>query len=341
MRSYVLASLNSTSEAIGSNFSSNQLLSLLDTLWWRAIRSVTECSNYVDYALIDICSGYSQSQRRKLNRWSKERLYAYTMIWPLADVSTKARMWKKMRLERTVPNLLMASWLAEAIPLLPIHIKIMKGEKVLDSDRSEYEYKMKYVLHITDSKDFLACVTKARSWTEQALEHRKHILQKYHRHVSVQTINYTKTSEKRSGSRLSKNDVAQSFLVAVTKAIDKCDTHLGTLTSYVDKWLLDAKTSNKYRVEIGTAFDTNQAQRRKLAESPNSLTSNYTVSIDSGSLDNHLSDTNVEQEIDRNQTIDMVRKLAGLADPTGLGLIKLDLIPYVEKSQLLKRRLVQ
>jgi hypothetical protein len=75
------------------------------------------------------------------------------------------------------------------------------------------------------------------------------------------------------------HDLFKNYLLAVDRAIDKCDADSGTLTHYIQQWMLSARSSPEFDHQYSTSF-TVPANVRKDREREGRVIGNLATSID-------------------------------------------------------------
>ena len=275
-------------ERLEVNYSSAQLMYVLDRLLFRAVTPLLKNTTYLDNALLDTAAWYSKSQRRKLSGFDKPQFLTQCLEFCTSvDVLTKAALWKRMGLERSLVLYLLQNWLAS-----PSHYT---GDN-LYRDRGHVLF-----------------------WYNAAVEFRSQIAEKYLRHAMREAQKYYASQSQGSGDRLDPDDLMQNYTLAVMRAIDKLDPTKGTLTSYVNHWMRDASTNSKFRYESGVAFNLNSAQRRATASGDG--ISNYSLSSEVDPV--HEDDT--DEKLEQAGVVKYVRELSRKLDPTGLGRLYLEI----------------
>lgn len=322
MSSAVLNSLKKVKERIGHNYTSYQLLTILDRLLLRALKPVIETTDFFDRIIACVIGWAATNPRRKLSALPREKFNTYVMAYlASSDPELKYRIVRKMKLERNILFFVLARF----------------HELTLRLDHTRPDQKLIRTLKVTAPNKLWFAARTSKYWWKQAEEFKHMMMEKYFRLVMLETTIYCKT-QKRDNPHLVINvdDVAQNFVLAVSKAIDKCDAEQGTLTSYVQNWIKDAKSTSHYRHEYGIAYTIPASRRRQLAESNKTHAINLSVSFDSEELKELESDTNIEEETIRKDTVNMVRRLAKLADPSGVSRLFLGIGESLTADELLQ-----
>lgn len=331
MTSRVLDQLKTVKEKLEANYSTEALLDTLDELLNRAVEGIIICCNYLDHRLLTIATWYSTNQRRKLSSMEKPQFIASCMAFALADTKTKRRIYRKIGLERNLTVLMLDQWLTLAGECVHLELKHLSNPS---SDVMSRINHLRWLLNITNPHQLFASYNTVKMYYQESLKFREQVSEKFMRKVMLETVAYVKEQERRNGPRMNLNDVAQNFMLAVYKAIDKCDSAKGTLTSYVDAWINNAKTTNVFRDEVGVAYSIPSGQRKQIATKVSTL-SNYAVSIDDDEVRGIVADQNLEENLLRQDTINHVRKLAKAADPSGLGRLVLGITETLSVHEVL------
>lgn len=129
------------------------------------------------------------------------------------------------------------------------------------------------------------------------------------------------------------DDVAQNFILALSKAIDKCDVDKGTLTSYIKAWMQDARNTVNFSHEYGTAYSLPSSKKRDIARDLSNV-NNISLSIDSEEVQELHSDHDTEADAVSRHVVNRVRRLSKAADPLGLGRLALRITEVLSPKEL-------
>lgn len=86
-----------------------------------------------------------------------------------------------------------------------------------------------------------------------------------------------------TGLHVDIKELFKNYLLAYSRAIDKCDANQGTLTHYIQQWMMSARSSPEHSHQYGEAYAI-PANIRKGMENKNIQLTNMSVSMD----DNHF-----------------------------------------------------
>jgi hypothetical protein len=302
--SRVLDSLKRVNEQLSHNYTSYQLLSVLDKLIWKAMWPIINSTNYFDRVLASVLAWSAVNPRRKISSLPRDRLTTYAVAFLASeDPKMKMRILRKMRLERNIPLFVIDRFLA----LTDGHPVEKPEPELIDA------------LCIKDLQNLWFAVRECGYWRQHAIDFKGMILEKYMRLVMMEAQMFYKQQRTNNPHlNFDLDDIAQNFVLAVDKAVNKCDAHQGTLTSYIQNWIKDAKGNPQLRGEYGIAYTIPASQRRSMAKADDPKAVNISVSIDSTEMLELASDTDIEKELERKQTISHIRLLAKRVDPTGI-----------------------
>jgi len=327
MSSYVLDQLKRVKEVLPENYTSRQLLATLDTLIFRAIRPIIAESTYVDRVLGILSGWLSTASRRKISSVeSKEKFQSLVMAFTIAQTpAERFQIWRALKLERTISFFIITQWLRILEPWVAAQC------------RGDFAQCMRLERRacIRNNQALFQRQQSVMFWQKQALDFKEALLQKYMRKVVLESSAYYEGHRKNNPHLvIDLDDVGQNFMLAVSKAIDKCDTDKGTLTSYVQLWLKDAASSSHNSHEYGTAFSIPVGKRREIARTENHALNNISVNIDAEEVLELPSGQNVEQDSIRQSSIDRVRMLAKAVDIHGLGRLALGITEVLTPQQM-------
>ena len=324
--SKTLEVLKSVKEKLDHNYTSYQLLSVLDKLLLRSIRPIINTTDYVDRVLANVVAWAAVNPRRKVTSLPKPTFNTYVMAYLASDKpEQKAKILGRMRLERNV--------------LFFIASRFNKMTHSLNAARPSPS--LSNALAVTHPARVYFASRDSQFWCEQASVFKAQIMEKYMRLAMVEAqMFYRQQKTNNPHLKFDLDELGQNFMLAVSKAVDKCDAQQGTLTTYVQNWIKDAKGNPSLRGEYGIAYTIPAAHRRTLAQTKDGTSGgkphnvNISVSIDSQDLDHLTSDSDVEQEVVRNQQIRRVRLLAKRIDPTGIGRLYLGVDEILNDQEL-------
>lgn len=328
MSSYVHSSafqhLKGTQEKIVANLSSHQYLSGLDKLLMQACSPIVEHTSFFEGFLAKILAWQYTNSRRKASSSEKADL-ATNITFFLISSSLKAKMYylSKMKLDRGILSEGIRSWLA----LADDYHQVVTDPRFLEQDVEksllrEHEFESKCQLRPGHS--LFGPLQQVRLWHDRYNQFKSMILEKYTRKCLMQAQQDYEEFFKRS---IQLDDIVQVYLFYAVRAIEKCDTTKGVLSTYVSDWLRHAKQQV-----------TKQHGERTGKSGEYSIWT--TVSLDN--LDVDSIDLSVSNAFEENTASDILRlrQIAKIFDPLGIGRLVLGIQDVLsEKDQALLQSL--
>lgn len=314
--SKTFASLKKIKETIGTNFSSYQYLSTLDSLLYKVIRPLVDNTHFVDHFLAKILAWQYQNPKRKVSSLPRSDLASCVTLFLVAtSTDRKMRLLKKIKLDRGVLSEMIRLWLKVCEPYECLATSV-------GMDQQAYLYEE----HLLETKASLkqdhslyGGYQQAKYWWSYYLEFRNRVLEKYVRMcLSQAQKDYVAFKH-----RVPMEDVIQVYLVNAAKALDKCDTDKGVLTTHITNWLKHAKN----QVVASHLSDTAYVLPKNSKTVGEFLAKANTVSLEDVT-ENDLTKDTIETE-----EADTVRKISKLFDPRGLGRICLGIGESLSSSE--------
>lgn len=327
--SHVLNVLKSVNERISDNYTSGQLFEVLDVLLYRSINPIIENSNYVDRVLSIVLAWYTQNQRRKISPLPKDRFNTYIITFLASkDNDLRKKIYRKMGLERNITFFIVSRWLSLLRPWQDLHIRQARGETLLTEMASIERSAL-----VVNNHNLFAVIQEVKCWYERSSEFKQCLLEKYMRFIMLEALHHYKAQQTHNPHlRLELDEVAQNFVLATYKAIDKFDAERGTLTTYIQNWLKNAKVSNHFKHEYGTAYNIPHSRKMKIASKSDTTTNNLYVELDKEEVLEVADELSVEADVIRRNEVEFIRLLAKEADPEGIGRMFLGIGEYFPKS---------
>ena len=155
-------------------------------------------------------------------------------------------------------------------------------------------------------------------WIDNSKELRTIIMEKYYRYIFNKVIIEDRMIKNHKGITLDIEELAQNYVMAASKAVDKFLVDKGTFKSYLDFWLKDAKTSNSSGHYYGIAF-TVSSDDKSIINIAQSLEGLEETDITAQS-------SNPEENVIKEKETERLYDLAKYADPVGFARESLDLI---------------
>lgn len=316
------------------NLTGGQIQEVLDMLINQAVGPIIRCSSAFDLQIVHVLGATARNKKRKLSSLPREEsIDLMCQFLSSEDADAKIQMASAMKLERSFFYNFVVRFLKEVDGYQKLYVKWLRAKshkrKVnLSAQLAAIENNVS-----ADRKTLWSSVCSAEDYLGLAYTFRNTIVLHYVRHAYKEAKAFVKVK----GKNYDFNDVYQNFLAAVTKAVDKYDSSKGALTSYINWWLLNAKTTSNslHGHEYGVAYSIPQLQKKAHAEkSSKAKQVNFGISLDklvgSGEDRKELvqyieGDWSVEEELLSNEEVVTIRALAKSVDPKGIARLYLDL----------------
>lgn len=240
------ARLKAIKESISGNLTSYQYLSVLDDLLYRSVGPLVEHTRWLDNYLAQILAWAIQNPKRKICGVDRSKLGSLITLFFLSESGTRRlKLVRQMKLDRTILFEALRNWTRVSAPFI--------------TDVKPDLEQMVHQTLVTDPQSLGLCYQQVNFWYSECLSFKNKILEKYTRLcLSTAQRDYVDLDH-----QVSLEDMIQIYLVTASKAIDKCDTEKGVLTTHITNWLLSAKNvalSTLDRATIGVGTDSSHTQ---------------------------------------------------------------------------------
>lgn len=328
-------SLKSVDETLSERYSSSQLMNVLDGLLGHALDELVRNTSYIDIMMASCLSWYSGNSRRKISSLPKAKVMYLLAIYPILQSSQqKIKVLHKLRLERNIRFYLLESFLKYAAEYNELEIRASQTRDTME--RSAILNRMVSIRNATGAGDNIGLIgCRVLYWHANAVRFRNQIMEKYMRHTVMRATSYFRSVE--SNDRMDLSEIVQNFQLATNKAINKFDQRKGTLTSYINHWLRNAQTpSGGITHEYGIAYSIPASVKRGMASGTSNSPVNIFVPIHDESSAHEVAseDLSPEEVVERDSDIQRVRRLAKLADPSGVGRIRLGIEEVLSDEEI-------
>jgi hypothetical protein len=296
MHSEVFDKLKRVTETIGENYTSSQLLSVLDSLIFYALDAIIDHTSWLDLVVGNVLVWYGDNRKRKLSPLPKHQVLERCFLF----VTTPSKEHKKelirvMELERSL-------WF-NACRLFT--------EGAGEALSREMPDRLRIAYMENHDGDLYVAVRDCLYWIQVAQEMKRRIMEKYMRF----TVTMANAYMKGANTRIDLDDLIQNFVLAVSKAIDKCSANQGTLTSYIQQWIRSAQSSSSSSHEYGVAYSVPPAIRKQFTD--NRRVPNIALPLDCDEAITKAT-PGPEELCENEDEIQKIRLLAKHADPSGL-----------------------
>ncbi len=242
--------LKSTHEVIEGNLTSSQYLQTLDYFIWNAVTPIAlECRPFFNAFIVKCVATQSLNLGTKYASAEKETLPS--LLFNLCTVTRGEQALehlKNMRLNRGVLFALITAFQGIVTDYQSLHSPLN------DLSPSERASRMRLI------EESVGCISGARLysvvgivdyWDRKARWFKGLIAQKYTRMALLQA----QKTYVDFGHRIPLDDIAQVYLLVVNKAIDRCDSRLGVLTTFINRWLPTARSMAAKLLEHSESYE--------------------------------------------------------------------------------------
>ena len=292
--------LKSLEESIKGNLTSYQYLNSFDTLIYNALLPIVESTKYVDVFLAKVLAWQATNPKRKSCGVGRHALTSYVVLFFLIKATDKkVDALRKSKLDRGILVEIIRRWLAAVG-----EYETLSNLVTITEEQRARMLHLEALACLRPSHSLYGVLTQVKYWYKLVEEFKSMILEKYTRLC----LNKAQQDYVQLGHRVDLEDIIQVYLMAASKAIDKCDTEKGVLTTHVLHWLMSAKNTVMANYVNGVAFQIpNQVKVQA-----NQL--GTTVPLDE--LEDEAKEED-EDEGEREDRIVRIRKISRIFDPTG------------------------
>lgn len=304
------AKLKSLKEQISTNLTSYQYLSILDDLLFRGIYPIIESTRFVEVFMSQMLGWQTINPKRKTCGVGRHAFSARVTLFLLSDnPKQKLKILRKMRLDRSMLFEILRRWFELASDFQAVSEESPTEASLLKLADLESKCLVKQGHTLT------AVYRTSNYWFQQSLDFKTQILEKYTR-MCLMTA---KRDYEELQHQVPLDDILQIYLLTAGKAIDKCDSERGVLTTHIQNWLLSAKN-----VVVSTYLQGDGQESRRVNISTTTNKKVVDDLVESASLDDleELSHSD-EDERERRADLQEIRTIAKVFDPQGYGRILL------------------
>lgn len=272
-----------------TDYSSKQLISTLDVLLYNSLSPIFK-SPYVVNKLAPIVGWYSGPiGRRRISSLDKDALLTKAFNF-FMDPTLESYI--ELQIDRNITDMIIADFIEDTKDYQTALHASIRG--VSHGVVSALPLQLGY------TGDLYSAINNVKYWYTKYISFKKDLILKNYKFLILQAKGEDQ------------EDMLQTLIVAVNKAISKYDSSKGTLTSYINHWLRDAK---------GKVYKDRKENRY--------------VSIESFDLD--ISDEgegSQEESMMKEEELDRVRLIAKALDPSGVARIHLGITEILTQKEL-------
>lgn len=330
-----------------SNLTGGQIQEALDFLIYKALEPLVRFSTVFDVQLAHLLGIAATNKKRKISALERQDFITRLCnALVTTNVDRKFEYISTAKIERSFVLTFLTQFLAQTSDYVDLYTQYLSCAS--HKDRQVLDRKLTVIERSTGfSRDHLfpACNT-CKHYVDLAYEFRNKIVVQYLKHGYKQAHAFCKLK----GKNFDFQDVYQSLMAAITKALDKYDSSKGALTSYINWWILNAQTyaGASYGHEYGIAYTIPQLHRKNV-QGKEAAEVNFSVSLESVVRDSDadgvelvdllVGSEGTDKEFEARDELDTLLYLIKAADIRGMARLYLDLDEYIsdkEKVRMLK-----
>lgn len=324
------------------NLTGEQIQIILDLFLYKALEPVVVHSavfdNQVSY-LLNLTTG---NRKRKISSIERETVIEILASYLVAtDRRDKFEIVRSARIERSFIHTFLSRFLSYNSEFMKLYSEYMVSTKTRDSVRERLD-SMARQAGCESREDLYRIMSLVDGYLRNFYNYRTTVVDHYVKMASKQAASYIDSNRSMNYDFM---DVRQNILKSVLIAIDKYDSDRGPLTSYINWWVLNALTCGTDEHEYGIAYTIPQTQRKKLATGTSGEV-NFSVSLDGMSNDDDDGERNlhssvsceekVAENIERDETDDVIRYLVKSVDQRGTARLLLDIGEFFSTQEIEK-----
>lgn len=312
-------------EALDKNFTSDQLLTILDNLLYAAIKPLVKHTYFLDRVLADALPATAGSRKQVSHIGNDQAVVNLSLFLVSKNTGDRMRLLRATHLDRSLYFLAIQLFLAYTQPYRALYHELhctQSFKRKLHLRRQIQVYELGIQLRRT--AHLYTVIQHVEYYYKQAELFKKVIAEKYLRLAVNQAVAFNKRS---STFNIDLDDVMQNHALSLARAINRCSAHKGTLTSYITSWFKEIKSRKSHFVQLpeNVSLDTlldNDYDAVNMLGSGHALTDEgpqQSVQLSDLALAQLRQEEDASIPIERETTAQIVRKLARYADPDGLG----------------------
>lgn len=235
--------LKNIKERIGTNLTSLEYLETLDMFLWKAINAIREAMpDLVDEFMVKAIAQQAFKSSTKFSSIMKEEKGRLPVILfnALTARENNVENFKNLRLNRGLLFGLIKIFMDRTFNYMEIFNSApisMVEWKARAAQLREIEKK----LGVVDGVALSNVVEEVNTWYERARDWKSAIVEKYTR----KAIGQAKVAYEDYNYVMDLSDVIQIHMVLLSRAIDRCNSSLGVLTTFISSWFKSARSEMK------------------------------------------------------------------------------------------------
>lgn len=229
--------LKNTKEDITGNFTSLQYLQTLDFFLWNALLPIhAECPSLFNNYLAKVTARQTIKASTKFTSDDRTKLPIHLFNAVTAPDFKKAHEHvRSMHLNRGLLFGFLSIFLNKLRYYERLHSPVVEMD--ITVRRSEL-YRIESSMGIRKGASLYFVIQQVRHWYDKARDFKEKIVQKYTRMALLQA----QATYRDYNHYVQLDDCVQTYLLVVSRAIDRCDARQGVLTTFIQNWFKSARS---------------------------------------------------------------------------------------------------
>lgn len=280
-------------EQLEGNLTTSQYLETLDRYLDAALLCMLKNTRYLESTIASLVGWQEENFRRRVSLLSKRDFTTKALTWLLYSKAEKEKHIKGLRLDRGVAIIICHALLEECRAFTEVSRK-----SILNRADMKTVHNIEASI-LSPGGNLAHTLATVKYQAEKAAAYRGAVLSKYYRlAIMAAKRDYVNFFD----CRISLDDMCGDYLMATSRAIDKCDHEKGPLTTHIQNWFLTARSHCVKRYD---------RREDALPENLNDEDSEPSKTPESLTVDTF------EVDISREEAARSIRLLAKIADPFG------------------------
>lgn len=233
--SHAFDTLKNTKESVAGNYTSLQYLQTLDYFIWEALRPIAaECPDlfYNYFAKVVVRQTLKPSSKFTSNDRLKLPLQLFnSLVEP--DQTKSFELTKSMFINRGI----LFGFISFFLRSLRLYSELQYNTKVSLITRRTLIARIENSVGLRKNGMLYPAMQQVDYWDAKARTWKGFIVEKYTR----MALNQAQRTYKDFNHSVNLNDVVQVYLMVVNRAIDRCDSRQGVLTTFIQNWFKSAR----------------------------------------------------------------------------------------------------
>ena len=272
--------LASSTEQLSRDIHTATLLSVLDDLLYAAFEPLYKETTFFRRLLMQVILYATEDNRRRISLIEKEKMNSWLLK---AVYNSDFDFFTMAKLDRGV----YVDLISQSLEVLEPIEQIEKG--LLGKNKLGFlEQRRKLALLFGVDQDRLYSLYQwVNSYLKLYLKFKEMIVSRYYRLAYHEANRIYHTQSKRIDTK----DLFKNLVLSTWKAVDRCDASLGTLTSFIQRSFLNAKTYPEFPHIYHVAYDVPMSARH-LLKKKNLVAENQSISFDDPIVSDSVESTN-------------------------------------------------